>query len=241
MKRAIITKYTQLNEKLTGYVGMMNYNYLNLCVKAEEVSLLPVKPVIEGKPENLEDLALTAKKGDYEMMIIPKFEDDLPSIVEAIVKTHPEFKRTIDKLEAKVPDLNGETETRWTPYILLTMPEVDDDRYDELTKLADAINDYTKGRIDTAIAKTMADLAPLLLEELPCDADKIKENFEKLKNDKHDQREKLHEDKLKEIKEGYKKWLTGYAKSEVENMEKEDAEGFDVSMSMRMTSEEDIN
>ena len=37
MKRAIINQLGQLSEQLKAYVGALNYRYLNLCVKAEEV------------------------------------------------------------------------------------------------------------------------------------------------------------------------------------------------------------
>ena len=31
MKRSIISKYDQLKERLTGYVALLNYRYMNLC------------------------------------------------------------------------------------------------------------------------------------------------------------------------------------------------------------------
>ena len=40
MKRSIITEFNQLQEKFMGMVSLLNYNYLNLCIKAEEASLL---------------------------------------------------------------------------------------------------------------------------------------------------------------------------------------------------------
>ena len=53
MKRAIINQLGQLSEQLKAYVGALNYRYLNLCVKAEEVSLLPIQVPIEDEFKNL--------------------------------------------------------------------------------------------------------------------------------------------------------------------------------------------
>lgn len=239
MKRAIISRYSQLNDKLTGLVGMMNFRYLNLCIKAEEVSLIPVKPVIEGEQYNLEDLAVTAKRNDYEMMLVPKLEDDLSFIAEGVVKVHPEFKQTVEKMEMEVPNMKGEMEKREVSYIVLTMPEVNDDRFDELMQLTDAINDYTKQQIDIAVANTTTQITPLLVDESPGDADGIKEAIDKLQSEKHELRDKLYNEKQQEIKEAYKNWLASYAKAEIASMEVEDAHRHDVSTNMRMTDHEE--
>ena len=62
MKRAIINQLGQLSEQLKAYVGALNYRYLNLCVKAEEVSLLPIQVPIEDEFKNLEDVAYAGKR-----------------------------------------------------------------------------------------------------------------------------------------------------------------------------------
>ena len=61
MKRALSNQYDQLHEKLTGYVAMLNFRFLNMCIKAEPASLIPVKVNIEGSQKNLEQVAMTAK------------------------------------------------------------------------------------------------------------------------------------------------------------------------------------
>ena len=55
MKRSIINKLSQLSEELKGYVGALNYRYMNLCVKAEEASMLPIQVPIEDQLKNIED------------------------------------------------------------------------------------------------------------------------------------------------------------------------------------------
>ena len=62
MKRAIFNELSKLSESQKGYVGALNYRYLNLCIKAEEASLLPVQVVVENEVRNLEDVAYAGKK-----------------------------------------------------------------------------------------------------------------------------------------------------------------------------------
>ena len=65
MKRSVSREYNQLQEKLTGYVAMLNFRFMNLCIKAEEASLLPVSVIIGGTSKKLEEVAVIAKKDDY--------------------------------------------------------------------------------------------------------------------------------------------------------------------------------
>ena len=55
MKRSIISLYEAMEDKLSGYVSIANYRYMNLCVKAEEVSLLSVRVNIEGEDADPDD------------------------------------------------------------------------------------------------------------------------------------------------------------------------------------------
>ena len=93
MKRSTISKYDQLKERLSGYVALLNYRYMNLCVKAEEASLLPVKIDIEGESKRIEEVSNIAKKDDFSIMVFPKYEEDLMPISYGIAKSHPEFKQ----------------------------------------------------------------------------------------------------------------------------------------------------
>ena len=94
MKRAIFNELSKLSESQKGYVGALNYRYLNLCIKAEEASLLPVQVVVENEVRNLEDVAYAGKKegDDYSLYVAPKFMDDLTPLSEAVLRSHPEFQ-----------------------------------------------------------------------------------------------------------------------------------------------------
>ena len=235
MKRSIITEFNQLQEKFMGMVSLLNYNYLNLCIKAEEASLLPVKVHINGQVMNLEYCASMAKKNDYEFMIIPNFEDDLPHVAEGIAMVHPEFKQTVDKMTLDPTDEDPSTQE--VPYILLTMPEVDDDRHDFLVETVDAIYDDCKLRMETAYAEHSAAITRELEGESEETVNKIKEALKKIDEERTAQRDEMHENKLQEIEDAYQKWLADYAQHEIAMMEEEAARGEGAGMSMKIQND----
>ncbi|MBO5593020.1 MAG: ribosome recycling factor [Prevotella sp.] len=237
MKRSIINQYTQLEEKYTGLVNLMNYRFLNLCIKAEEASLLPVKVQIEGELLNLEEVATMAKKNDYEMVIVPNFSDDMPQVAEGIALVHPEFKQTIDKLEVESYAIDQEKVTEQVPYILLTMPEVDDDRYDFLKKAVGSFHDDCKARMEAAKTQADASLAPLLEDE--SNADATRKRFDKLTEDWVTKREDMYTQKVEEIENAYVTWLGNQAQQEIARMKEQDALGEGVGMSMKL--DENLN
>ena len=237
MKRSIISKYNNLSEKLTGYVAMMNYRFLNLCVKAEEVALLPCDVTIEGETVNFEEAAKAAKKNDYQFMVFPIYEEDLVPVGKSITAVHPEFKQEIEELTVETYDEEAQPQEKQVKYILVTMPEVDDNRYDALNDATKVIYEECKAQMEAANSKSEADLAPLIVGESEEDINKLKKAIDKLKKEKTELRDQLYNEKLQEIKDAYKKWLSSYAQSEVHNLEEEDARGDDVITSMKMSEE----
>jgi hypothetical protein len=100
MKRAIINQLSLLSEQLKGYVGALNYRYMNLCVKAEEASMLPIEIPIEDELKKMEDVAFVGKKtgDDYSLYIVPKIQDDMRDIAKTVMLYHPEFIQEIEQL-----------------------------------------------------------------------------------------------------------------------------------------------
>ena len=135
MKRAIIKEFDQLGEMLSNYCGMFSYRLKNLCVKAEEVSLLPIQVMIDGEMQNLEKCTTIAKKDEYSFMIFPNFDEDIEILGMGILRVHPEFKQKIESMKANSSDENGKPKEVDIRYILVTMPDVDDDRYDVLKEV----------------------------------------------------------------------------------------------------------
>ncbi len=187
----------QLQEKLQGYIGMMFIGYANLCVKVEPVSLLTISVDVEGDLKKLEDVATIGQKDEYQLMIIPHLDEDLPAVGQGIFNAHPEFKQEQEKMEVEMPD----GKKRQTPYILVTMPEVDKNRRDVLKQAADALYNDTKVKMDTAIAQTDAKIAAMSADEKPEDVDNIKASLKEKKEMWEKHRDKMHDDKLREIED----------------------------------------
>ena len=141
MRRVIITEFSSLSEKLTNQCVIFSYRLKNLCIKAEPASCACV-----GKGDD-----------DYTFKIIPLFEEDLQQVSMAIRKVHPEFKQDREKLQiddvdmANViisEDMEDAKKVKEIPYILLTMPVVNDNRYDALKNGVKVCYDKCKVEMD---------------------------------------------------------------------------------------------
>lgn len=206
MKRALNNQYDQLYEKLKGYVAMMNFRYINLCIKADPVALIPVTVNVEGVEKTLEQVATTAKKDDYRFWIVPKYDEDWENICKGIAKVHPEFKQ--EEGSFMVEGLSEDGEGREAKYIELTMPEVDDNRHDALKDAVDVIYQECKTLMEAAVNKAKAEIAFLSVGEPKEDIDGIKDAVDKLNKNCEEHRDKLHDAKLQEIEEAYQNWLS---------------------------------
>ena len=206
MKRAISNQYDQLYEKLKGYVAMMNFRFINLCVKADPVSLIPVTVNVEGVEKTLEQVATTAKKDDYRFWILPKYDEDWDRICKGIAKVHPEFKQNEGSFMIENIGENGEG--REVKYIELIMPEVNQKRYDVLKDAVDVVYQECKTLMEAAVTKSKAETAFLSAGEPKEDIDGMNKAVDKLDKDCQEQRDKLRDKKLQEIEDAYKTWLS---------------------------------
>jgi len=211
MKRALSNQYDQLYEKLKGYVAMLNFRYLNMCIKVEPASLIPVKVNIEGSEKNLEQVAMVTKKDDYRFWILPKYDDDMKAICEGIAKVHPEFRQK--EMTMKIEGLEGEGTSHDVRYLQLTMPEVDDKYYKALKDAVDVFYDQCKTLMEAAANQAKAEIAVKSVGEPKEDVDGIKKEVDKLIKSSEESRDKLRDKKLKDIEKAYKNWLakTGMA------------------------------
>ena len=232
MNRSVIHDYNQLEEKLTSYVAMLNFRFMNLCVKAEEVSLLPINVIIQGANKKLEQVSIIGKKDEYSFMVVPHIDGDLKDVGQGIAMTHPEFKQNVESLHIDALDAQGNPVKRDVPYILLTMPEVNDNRYDFLKQAVDTFYQECKTLMDKATAQAKGQIAMNIIGEPEEDVDGMNKAVDKLKEDKDKQRDKMHEEKLHEIEEAHKKWQVEQAQKNPQNAENEN-----VVRSMRMTPE----
>lgn len=238
MKRAVRNKLSQFSEELKGYVGALHYRYMNLCVKAEEVSLLTLKVPIEDEMKNIEEVGYAGKKDgdDYSLYIVPKFQDDLRSIAEAVMIAHPEFIQDIVKETVDPGDGSGEVEVS---YLKLTMPEVNDDRHDVLKQGADTFHDMCKTEMEMAKVEADAQFATLTVGESPLDVDNLKQAVDEVNDLWTNKREELYKAKLKEIEDAYLQWQTHRQASARQQQEDDAAHNQNAGFSMRMTNEEE--
>ena len=207
MKRSISSLVDQFLEKDTTYVSIMNFKFLNLCIKAEECSLIPVKVNIEGTSKNLENVASVAKKDDYCFYIVPNFEEDMKSICEGIAQVHPEFKQKIETIKVDAVDDQLHRGEREGEILLVTMPEVDDNRYDALKDGVDFFYNECKVQMESALVKTTAEITFQAVDEPLDEIKKLKDLIEQIDKKAKEQRDQLREKKLKEIEDAYQEWV----------------------------------
>ena len=237
MKRAIINQLSMLSEQLKGYVSALNYRYMNLCVKAEEASLLPIQVPIEDELKNLEDVAYAGKKegDDYSLYVIPKFQDDLKDIAKAVLQYHPEFIQEVEKNTVEP----GDGSKQEVEYLRLKMPEVNDDRYDLLKQSADTFYKKCKTEMEKVRMEADAQFVALGIDEKPEDMDNLKKAVEEVTDMWTKKRDQLHDEKLKEIEDAHNQWLADQQASAQKKQEDEAAKNQNAGSSMRLTPEEE--
>jgi hypothetical protein len=171
---------------------------------------------IDEQNKNIEECAAIGKGDDkYTFKIIPLFEEDLPQVALAIKRAHPEFKQDIEELQIDDVDMasvmiSESTEdarkVRNLPYILLTMPEVNDTRYDVLTEGLKLCYDECKAKIDAIYNASKLKFDKEKLLETKDDQDKLDGLVEKIKTKTDEQCEQIYNNKLQEIEAAFSKW-----------------------------------
>ena len=151
-------------------------------------------------------VAMTAKKDDYRFWIVPKYDEDKDSICKGIAKVHPEFKQKEDTL--KIEGISEDGEAYDVHYIELTMPDVDDNRYNALKDAVDVVYQECKTLMEAAVSKAKAEIAFLSVGEPKEDIDGINKAVDNLNEKCEEQRDKLRDKKLQDIEDAYKKWLS---------------------------------
>ncbi len=234
MRRATIAEYDRLADKLASLVAMMDYRFKNICVKAEEVSLLPITARIEGEDKNLEDCATIGKDDDYHFMIFPKYDEDMMDIAVAIARVHPEFRQERKSMPVTVPDRDGNEKEVDAKYILLTMPEVDDERYDVLKEAVKVEYNLCKEQMEGANIVAQAKFATLAAGETKEDLDILQEEVDNLNEEWSGKRDDIHAAKLKEIEDAHRKWQEEQEESNQQRREEEAARGESAATSMKI-------
>ncbi len=205
MKNRIATRLGELESKLNSSVALLYFHYLNLCVKAEVTSLLPVVIKAEGEEYKIEDVAKVAMPQENQFMVYPGSQEILFDIGKAIAVAHPEFDQDIVSID-RDPNTDAD-DPNADKGILLTMPVVNDDRHDVLMDSVKTLFDETKTRMDFHIGvyttKVTTQLAGAPAEEIK----EAKDGIQELSDKYGDLAKQFREQKEKEIEEAYQLYL----------------------------------
>ncbi len=238
MKRALLREYDQFGEDLSGHCARFSYRLMNLCVKAEEVSLLPIEVLIEGELEKLEDCCSIGKKDEYSFMIVPNFEEDLVSVCQGVILEHPEFKQDIEAMTIDSVDEEGKPTQREVRYLLVTMPEVDNDRYKVLKNSVDVLYNECKAAMELANAKADIKFTPLLVDESEEDLKILKKERDKLNAQWTEHREKIYHEKLQEIEDAHNMWMADRVEETLDQIEERDEHNHEAGLTMKLSPED---
>ncbi len=209
MRPIINTVIEDSKSRLNGYVMLLNFKYNNLCVKAEGAALLGVDVRVDGTVMDLEKTATVMQPRDDQFLVIPNDPYLVESIIKGIFEMHPEFKMEMKFLDEDIKDPS-------TRHMLYTMPEVNKDRRDLLVQAVDSLYDETKVQLELTANKDrinlINDLRGLPAEEIK----EVEEAMDEAYNQYKDMAEKIHEEKVKEIEEGYERYLENHPEEQWE-------------------------
>ena len=204
-----------LGDALSTLNAQFAYRLMNLCVKAEPVSLLSIEAMIEGKSQKLEECAQIGQEDDYSFQIFPNYDGDIPALAKAILMDHPEFKQEMKTMQVDISTEEGKSDMQDVHYILVTMPDVDDNRYDVLKNGVNGFYEENKAQMEAVSAKHDAKIATLLDGESPEDVKKVKEARDKQTKTWYEQRDTIYNDKLQEIEDAHLKWQSNQKKEKI--------------------------
>lgn len=240
MRNKISSILGELESKVSGYVALLNFRYLNLCVKAEPAALLPITITIDKRKFELEQVADAAKPNDFQFIIFPKDQSILFEVGKGIAEMHPEFKQelVVEDEKGKLKEVSDDDQDeKAEKFIRLTMPSVNKNRHDLLVEGVKGLYDECKLKLDTNFGsygmQVTANLAGAAAEEM----DEAKEAMEDLKKQVYEMAEAYRDNKLKEIEDAYQEYQDRQNEKEQSSKEKHDASNPGVVKGFRMTEE----
>ena len=222
MNNYVITEIDSAQKKMSAYVSLLSYRYMNLCVKAELGALMPVNVYLGDQVYNIEDVANVYSPDEFQFSVYPKNENNQQDIIQGIYEAHPEFK-----MERKTSGGGS--------YILYTMPEVDENRHDFLQNAIKGLHEECGARLE-AIRVEFKERLLENLTKVGVSKDEIDEALQAL-DELHERTQKMADQQLEqkqtEIDEAYQRYL-----EEKENQKLGEANNFDYSQGMRLGQDE---
>jgi ribosome recycling factor len=218
MNNYVITEIDDAQKKMSAYVTLLSYRYMNLCVKAELGALMPVNVYIGDDSYNIEDVANIYSPDDFQFAVYPKNENNQQAIIQGVYEAHPEFKM--------------EMKHDGGSYILYTMPVVDENRHDLLQNAIKGLYEECCGRIDAIHAEFKA----RMLENLTkvgvseTETDEALQVLDDLRQKSMNMADHQLDQKQNEIDEALVRYQTE------QTQQKEEDEAYDVTKGFRMYS-----
>lgn len=189
-------------QDLQNKLMLMHYRFLNLCVKAEPASLLSTEvPGLSGEKRHIEDAADVVVHEWNKLLILPKQGEDVSDIADSIAEQHPEF--IPEYFLIKKDEYSDDT----VPVLMLTMPPVNKDRHDFLTKAVQTLVDAYKTYIDAQVAITIAKIGTRIFDASPDDMQEVKDKLSAKVDDYKKNADDAQKDKVKEIDDAYQEYL----------------------------------
>ncbi|MBR5723898.1 MAG: hypothetical protein IKX62_00810 [Bacteroidales bacterium] len=219
MRKSIISLLDEAQKKMGGYVSLLNYRYMNLCIKALPEALLAIMVKTEDGDEPIENVAKARnpKDRDDQFEILPLSPDLLIPLVKGIKIAHPEFD--LDIRDANPDSVDKDR----VQYIVATMPVVNKDRHDVLMQAVAMLSDACNGILDATMADYAARIVVKLIDAPGEEVDEAKDSLQQIR-DRYDEMSKtFRADKEKEIEEAYARYQEEQAEKEAKKQEEEDS------------------
>lgn len=204
------------------------YKMMNLCLTSDPAAMLSFKVNYEGKLFNLEDVAVVTLPDKTHYMIYPQDQDLVLPIIKAMMKPHPEFKPEILEEDKDYP-----------LRILVTVPEVDDDRHDLLLDAIDTLTQETETNMDILNKKYTARILEIIPLKAVDEIDEAKESLKSIQDYFKEICDKQHTKKLEEVENAYNAWKSQNTEKSTAKQEKEAAAGEKVGLSMSLDFDDD--
>lgn len=202
MRKSIEALINEMKNKMSGYAVLLQYRYLNLCVKAEPVALLSISVVDnEGEEYDLESVALASKTNDYQFELYPHDQKMVFAICKGIKEAHPEFK--VDTKTEESDEASEESQT----VIVCTVPEMNKDRHDSLIDGVGLLYDQCKAKLDANHAVYKTRLAAKLVGSSDTEVQEAEDKLEQVFKTHDDICMQYKEAEIKEIEEAYQRYL----------------------------------
>ena len=233
MRKSIGALINEMKSKMSGYAVMLQYRYMNLCVKAEPAALLSFTVTDdEGEETNLEEVASASLANDYQFEIYPNNMKSVFAICKGIKTTHPEFK-----IDTRTEESDEDSEGNQV-VIVCTMPEVNKDRHDALIDGVGMLYDQCKAMLDANHVTYKARLTAKLVGSSEGDIQEAEDELEKVYKMHDDTCLQYKEAKVKEIEEAYQRYLDEQKKKQEAADERAAARGENAKTQYRVNQSE---